>query len=105
LRQPDVGEAGLIAAGPAALHDDAGVDAEEEHQAEQDQESDNADAAAPGAASAREAHAPAAWHRETEAAAAFTAAILDIFAFSFAAPPHLQATSTLLGGHAGSTRP
>jgi hypothetical protein len=96
LRQPDVGEVRLISARSAALHDDAGVDAEEEHQAEQDQEPDNADAASPGTASARKAHAPAAGHREPEAAAAFTAAILDIFAFSFATPPHRQATSTLL---------
>jgi hypothetical protein len=105
LRQPDVGEVRLIPARPTALHDDAGVDAEEEHQPEQDQEPDNADAAASGTASAWEAHAAPAGHWEAEATAAFTATILDIFALSFATPPHRQATSTLLGGHAGSTRP
>ena len=63
LRQPDVGEVRLIPAWPTTLHDDAGVDAEEEHQAEQDQQPDNADAAAPGAAAAWEAQAASSGER------------------------------------------
>ena len=47
----------LVPSRPTTLHDDAGVDAEEEHQAEQDQQPDNADAAAPGPAATWEAQA------------------------------------------------
>src|SRR6476619_6650132 len=105
LRQPDVGDASFIAARPAALQDDAGVDAEEKHQAENDQDAENADAAAAtGTAAARETHAATTGEREAETAA-FVAAILNIFAFSFATPPHLQATSTRFGELAGRNRP
>ncbi|MGA8433963.1 MAG: hypothetical protein WB713_04100, partial [Methyloceanibacter sp.] len=42
--------------------------------------------------------------REAETAAAFVAAILNVFALSFATPPHLQVTSTRLGELAGRNR-
>ena len=87
LRQVNVGEIALIAAGSAALHEHGRVDAEEPHQPEDDEDADDADAAAAArAAAAREADAAAG---EVEAAgAAFVAPVLDVLALSSAAPAH-----------------
>ncbi len=90
LRQADIGEGRRVAARSTALHDDARVDAEEQHQAENDEKADNADAAAAaaGAAAARKADA-AAWEREAEAAA-FAPPVLDVLALSLTAPAHVS---------------
>jgi hypothetical protein len=90
LRQADVREAGTSApARPGVLQENRRIDAEEDDQAENDQETDNADAAAtPSASSAAargEAHA-AAGKRKSKAATLATP-VLDIVAFSLATPP------------------
>src|SRR5262245_55430289 len=50
LRKADIGEVRLVparpATGPAGLHDDPRIEAEEEHQSEQDKKAENADPAA-----------------------------------------------------------
>ena len=46
LRQVDVGYTRIVTARPPSLQDDARVDPEEQHESEQDQKTDNADAAA-----------------------------------------------------------
>jgi hypothetical protein len=77
------------------LHDDAGVDAEKQHQAENDQQPDNADAAAAAArtAAARKADAAAARKRKAEAAT-FAPPVLDVLALPLIAPAHWVMTSS-----------
>src|SRR5262249_7184644 len=91
LRQLDVRDVAAIA---AALQDDARVDAEEEHQPEQDQKADNADAAATTSAAATTGEADGAAGK-AEPAAAFAAPVLDVLAFSLATPAHRQSLQSL----------
>src|SRR6185437_12941072 len=82
LRKLNVREVILVTS--PSLQDHPRVDAEEQHEPENDENADNADAAAPAAAGKAD---PAARHRKAEAAA-FVASVLDVLAFSFAAPAH-----------------
>src|SRR5262245_48164113 len=68
----------VVLAANTSLHDHAGVDAEEQHEAENDQNAEDADPAAASPSAAREADA-AAWQRKAEAAA-FVAPVLDVLA-------------------------
>src|SRR4029079_13309670 len=82
LRKLNVREGILVT---TSLQDHPWVDAEEQHETETAENADNADAAAPAAAAGKAD--PAARHRKAEAAA-FVASVLDVLAFSFAAPAH-----------------
>src|SRR6185503_13302031 len=74
LRKLNVREVILVTS--PSLQDHPRVDAEEQHEPENDENADNADAAAPAAAAGK------------AEAAAFVASVLDVLAFSFAAPAH-----------------
>src|SRR4029079_5264330 len=81
----------------SALQDHRGIDTEEKHQAEDDQEADYPNAAPPAsAATAREADA-APWEDET--AATLIPPVFDIVALSFATPPHLPTSELTFRGH------